>query len=129
VQLGRCDRFRWSWDHGRADVGPPWTPRLSRVAACDIDAGALLIDMSSSDAPETRALIESPAARGVRVLDAPVSEGVAGAGEGALTIMVGVAQSDLPACRPAPGRARQRSHPYRRGGDDCSSDAKPARVA
>jgi 3-hydroxyisobutyrate dehydrogenase len=60
-----------------------------------MEPGALLIDMSSSDASETRALAVDLAARGIRFLDAPVSGGVAGAREGTLTIMVGGAEADL----------------------------------
>ena len=66
-----------------------------------LEPGALLIDMSSSDASETRALAERLTARGVRFLDAPVSGGVAGARNGTLTIMVGGAESDLADCRGA----------------------------
>ena len=66
-----------------------------------LEPGTLLIDMSSSDASETRALGPRLTARGVRFLDAPVSGGVAGAREGTLTIMVGGAESDLADCRPA----------------------------
>src|SRR6185437_6095080 len=57
-----------------------------------MEPGALLIDMSSSDAAETRALAESLTERGVRFVDAPVSGGVAGARDGTLTIMVGGAE-------------------------------------
>lgn len=66
-----------------------------------MDPGALLIDMSSSDAAETRALAGHVAARGVRFLDAPVSGGVAGARAGTLTIMVGGVERDLADCRSA----------------------------
>jgi len=66
-----------------------------------MDPGSLLIDMSSSDASETRALAGPLEARGVRFLDAPVSGGVAGAQAGTLTIMVGGTESDLADCRPA----------------------------
>ena len=62
--------------------------------------GALLIDMSSSDATDTRTLAARVAERGVRFLDAPVSGGVAGAQAGALTIMVGGEETDLSDCRP-----------------------------
>jgi 3-hydroxyisobutyrate dehydrogenase len=66
-----------------------------------MEPGALLIDMSSSDASDTRALADPVAARGVRFLDAPVSGGVAGALEGTLTIMVGGIERDLADCLPA----------------------------
>ena len=64
-----------------------------------MEPGALLIDMSSSDASETRALSAPLAARGIRFLDAPVSGGVVGARDGTLTIMVGGAEGDLADCR------------------------------
>lgn len=66
-----------------------------------MEPGSLLIDMSSSDPTETRALAEQVAARGVRFVDAPVSGGVAGARAGTLTIMAGGAESDVEACRAA----------------------------
>jgi 3-hydroxyisobutyrate dehydrogenase len=65
-----------------------------------MEPGALLVDMSSSDASETRALAGPVGQRGVRFIDAPVSGGVSGAREGTLTIMVGGAESDLADCRP-----------------------------
>lgn len=65
-----------------------------------MERGSLLIDMSSSDPTETRALAEEVTARGVRFVDAPVSGGVAGALAGTLTIMVGGGEDDLDDCRP-----------------------------
>ncbi len=64
-----------------------------------MEPGSLLIDMSSSDPTETRALAAKVTAHGVRLLDAPVSGGVAGARAGTLTIMVGGAEDDLGECR------------------------------
>ena len=66
-----------------------------------LEPRTLLLDMSSSDASETRALAGRLTAHGVRFLDAPVSGGVTGAREGTLTIMVGGAEGDLADCRPA----------------------------
>lgn len=60
----------------------------------------LLIDMSSSDPIATRELATQAAKRGVRVVDAPVSGGVAGASEGTLTIMAGGDAGDVEATRP-----------------------------
>jgi 3-hydroxyisobutyrate dehydrogenase len=51
--------------------------------------GTLLVDMSTSEPLRTRALAERVAERGVTLVDAPVSGGVAGARAGSLTIMVG----------------------------------------
>lgn len=64
--------------------------------------GALLIDMSSIT-PRTSVELAAAAAaagRGLRVLDAPVSGGEAGAVEGVLSIMVGGDRADFDAARP-----------------------------
>ncbi len=52
-------------------------------------AGALLIDCSTIDVVSARAVAEEASKRGLFVLDAPVSGGVAGAEAAALTFMVG----------------------------------------
>jgi len=51
--------------------------------------GSLVIDMSTIDPTATRAMAEVLAARGVDMLDAPVSGGPQGAADSSLTIMVG----------------------------------------
>ncbi|URN02997.1 NAD(P)-dependent oxidoreductase [Actinomadura madurae] len=51
--------------------------------------GAVLVDMSSSEPLRTRELAARTAARGVPLVDAPVSGGVAGARKGTLTVMSG----------------------------------------
>jgi len=51
--------------------------------------GLVLVDMSTISPSVTRKLSASLAAKGVRMLDAPVSGGDSGAREGTLTIMVG----------------------------------------
>ena len=51
---------------------------------------ALVVDMSTIDPTATRAIARRLAAEGVAMLDAPVSGGPQGAGDAALTIMVGV---------------------------------------
>jgi 2-hydroxy-3-oxopropionate reductase len=51
--------------------------------------GSVVIDMSSVDPGPTRALAEACAARGVAMLDAPVSGGERGAIDATLSIMVG----------------------------------------
>lgn len=58
-------------------------------ALANAAAGAIVVDMSSSDATGTRALAADLAKRGIVLIDAPVSGGVAGAVDGKLTIMVG----------------------------------------
>jgi 3-hydroxyisobutyrate dehydrogenase len=65
-----------------------------------LDAGARVIDMSSSEPTETRALAGEAEQHGVELLDAPVSGGVAGAREGTLTIMAGGPPESVAACRP-----------------------------
>ncbi|MEU2513397.1 2-hydroxy-3-oxopropionate reductase [Streptomyces syringium] len=64
--------------------------------------GALLIDMSSITPRTSVELAEAAAAagRGLRVLDAPVSGGEAGAVEGVLSVMVGGDRADFDAARP-----------------------------
>lgn len=62
--------------------------------------GTLLLDMGSSEPMATRALGESFAEAGVRMVDAPVSGGVRGAEEGRLTIMAGGSADDVEAARP-----------------------------
>ncbi len=62
--------------------------------------GALVVDMSSI-APRTSAgLAVEAAARGLRMLDAPVSGGEAGAVEGTLSIMVGGEPADFDEAEP-----------------------------
>jgi 3-hydroxyisobutyrate dehydrogenase len=61
--------------------------------------GALLIDMSSSAPLETRSLGEDLAPRGIRMLDAPVSGGVARAKIGTLAVMVGGEAADIDRAR------------------------------
>jgi 3-hydroxyisobutyrate dehydrogenase len=63
-----------------------------------LPAGVLIVDMSSSAPAETRALGRVVAAAGCRLVDAPVSGGVARAADGMLTIMAGGAPEDVGAC-------------------------------
>jgi len=62
--------------------------------------GSILVDMSSSSPTGTQDLGRILAARGIRMLDAPVSGGVARAVDGTLAIMVGGAPEDIRRCRP-----------------------------
>ncbi len=57
--------------------------------------GALIIDMSSSIPEQTRRLAEELAASGRRLVDAPVSGGVAGARDGTLSILIGGEPDDV----------------------------------
>src|SRR4051812_388149 len=63
-------------------------------------AGALLIDMSSITPQTSVDLAAAARDKGIRVLDAPVSGGEAGAIEAVLSIMVGGEQADFDAARP-----------------------------
>ena len=62
--------------------------------------GGTLIDMSSIDPGTTRRVGERAAARGLRMIDAPVSGAPPKARDGTLTIMVGGDADVLAACRP-----------------------------
>jgi 3-hydroxyisobutyrate dehydrogenase len=76
----------------------------SRDAAVEgLAAGALVVDMSSSNPVGTQALARDLAGRGVALLDAPVSGGVRRAVDGSLSIMVGGAAADLERARPVFG--------------------------
>jgi 3-hydroxyisobutyrate dehydrogenase len=63
-------------------------------------AGALVLDMSSSNPVDTQKLARDLAMAGVALLDAPVSGGVKRAIDGSLSIMVGGAAADLERARP-----------------------------
>ena len=62
--------------------------------------GLIIIDMSTISPRVTRAVAESLAAKGVSMLDAPVSGGDKGAREGTLTIMVGGEEAAFQRCLP-----------------------------
>ncbi len=68
--------------------------------AAGMAAGAVLIDMSSSAPLGTRQLAEDLRPRGVALVDAPVSGGVAGARAGSLAIMAGGEPDEIARCRP-----------------------------
>jgi 3-hydroxyisobutyrate dehydrogenase len=83
-------------------------PTSSIVRSVLVDTGLLdrladgttIIDMSSSEPMVTRELAAMVGARGLKLLDAPVSGGVLGAASGTLTIMAGGDEPDLDAMRP-----------------------------
>ena len=62
--------------------------------------GLLLIDMSTVDPIATRGIAEEMRARGVGMVDAPVSGGEQGAIGGTLSIMVGRGEADVARARP-----------------------------
>lgn len=81
-------------------------------------SGALVVDMSSSAPVGTRDLGALLAERGLRLVDAPVSGGVARARIGDLAIMAGGAAADVDRCLPlfaAMGRGVTRTGPLGSG--------------
>ena len=72
-----------------------------------LQAGALVLDMSSSNPVDTQKLARDLAASGVALLDAPVSGGVRRAVDGSLAIMVGGSAADLERARPLRGAMGQ----------------------
>ncbi|GER11533.1 3-hydroxyisobutyrate dehydrogenase [Variovorax boronicumulans] len=65
-----------------------------------IQAGTLVIDSSTIAAATSRKVAEAAAAKGVAMIDAPVSGGTGGAIAGTLTFMVGGDTQDLERARP-----------------------------
>lgn len=65
-----------------------------------IQAGALVIDSSTIAAATSRKVAEAAAAKGIAMIDAPVSGGTGGAIAGTLTFMVGGETKDLERARP-----------------------------
>ncbi len=57
--------------------------------------GSLVIDMSTISPTATRVIAEKLAAKGIHMLDAPISGGSEGAAQGTLSIMVGGEEADL----------------------------------
>jgi 2-hydroxy-3-oxopropionate reductase len=84
----------------------PASPQVEAVAYGDggilanARPGALLIDTSSITPQTSVDLAAAAAGKGLRVLDAPVSGGEAGAVEAVLSIMVGGDQADFDEARP-----------------------------
>lgn len=71
-----------------------------RGLATGLAPGGVVIDMSSSSPVGTRELGEALAARGIALIDAPVSGGVKRAVDGSLSIMVGGDPATIERCRP-----------------------------
>ena len=63
-------------------------------------AGALLVDSSTIDVDTTRSLSAAAAARGLAMLDAPVSGGPEAAGKGTLSFMVGGSEEGFSRAQP-----------------------------
>ena len=70
--------------------------------------GSIHIDMSSIRPDVSTRLADAGKAAGVRVMDAPVSGGEAGAIEGTVSIMVGADRADFDAVKPILDRWAQR---------------------
>jgi len=71
-----------------------------KAALPGLKRGAVVVDMSSSDPATTRKLARMLAAKGVAMVDAPVSGAVAKARDGTLAIMVGGNEADIARVRP-----------------------------
>jgi 3-hydroxyisobutyrate dehydrogenase len=71
----------------------------ARGLASGLAPGSVLIDMSSSSPVGTRTLGETLAARGIALIDAPVSGGVKRAVDGSLAIMAGGDAAVIERCR------------------------------
>jgi len=84
----------------------PASPQVEKVVLHEggvlenIRAGGLIIDMSSITPQTSVDVAKAAAAKGVEVLDAPVSGGEAGAVEGVLSIMAGGEQETFDAAAP-----------------------------
>lgn len=65
-----------------------------------LKAGDVLMEMTSAYPPSTLRVHKAVAAKGVSMIDAPVSGGVVGAEAGTLSIMVGGEESVFQSCRP-----------------------------
>lgn len=65
-----------------------------------MDAGGLIVDMTTGDPVATRAMAADLEARDITLVDAPVSGGPQGADEGTLAIMVGGPDAAFARCAP-----------------------------
>lgn len=65
-----------------------------------MSAGTVLVDCTSGDPATSRRMAAKLAERGISFLDAPVSGGVSGAEQGALTVMIGGDEATLDRVRP-----------------------------
>lgn len=63
-------------------------------------AGSVLMDMTSAYPPSTLKVNQALSAKGVHMIDAPVSGGVVGAVAGTLSVMVGGDEKIFESCRP-----------------------------
>ncbi|MBL8589259.1 MAG: NAD(P)-dependent oxidoreductase [Methylobacteriaceae bacterium] len=68
--------------------------------AATLKPGAMLIDQTTGDPHETRAMADELAPRGVELIDAPVSGGAIGAQAGTIAIMVGASAAQFARIEP-----------------------------
>jgi len=73
---------------------------LAVEATSAMTAGTTIIDMTSGSPKVTQAIAAEMQSRGIAMLDAPVSGGIKGARDGALTMMVGGAEAEFRRCIP-----------------------------
>ncbi len=79
----------------------PGTAQISRaLAAIKIPAGRTIIDVTTSDPDQSRALAQDLAAQDVMYVDAAMTGGAAGADAGTLTLMVGGDADIIARCAP-----------------------------
>ncbi|GCD93414.1 2-hydroxy-3-oxopropionate reductase [Embleya hyalina] len=118
LERAAVDRLIAAGGEGAADIAAaardadvvitmvPADPQVERVmfgaggVLETVAPGTLVIDMSSIKPGTSIAVAEAGAERGLRVLDAPVSGGEAGAIEAVLSIMVGGTEQDFAAALP-----------------------------
>lgn len=74
--------------------------RSSEGLLVNLRPGAVCIDMTSARPDTIKEVADQAAAKGITVLDAPVSGGVIGAQNGTLTIMIGGNEDIVEECRP-----------------------------
>ncbi len=66
--------------------------------AAGIDEGGIIADMTTGDPNATRRMADELKARGITLIDAPVSGGPHGAEAGTIAIMVGASEADYAIC-------------------------------
>jgi 3-hydroxyisobutyrate dehydrogenase len=90
--------------------------------AANLRRGSVVIDMSSADPVGTRTLGQQLAARGIGLVDAPVSGGITGAEKATLVIMIGGESAAVAAARPILERLGNRL--FEVGGPGCGHAMK-----
>ncbi|MFT4101375.1 MAG: 3-hydroxyisobutyrate dehydrogenase [Burkholderiaceae bacterium] len=87
-----------------------------------IEPGTLIVDCSTISPASARKVAEAAKARGLPMIDAPVSGGVGGAVAGTLTFIVGGAQEDFERARPVLGQMGKNI--FHAGGSGAGQTAK-----